>query len=79
MTNLLSVKILVLWKRFTQEYGIDYEETFSHVARITSICTLLAFTVTHQWKLPQMDVKNALLNCDLEEEVCTCIPPGYTC
>ena len=33
-------------KDFTQKYGIDYEETFALFARISSVHTLLAVTVT---------------------------------
>ena len=56
-------------KGFTQKYGIDYKETFALVARLSSVRTLLAVVVSRQWKLFQMDVKNAFLNRDLSEEV----------
>ncbi|GKU89225.1 hypothetical protein SLEP1_g3391 [Rubroshorea leprosula] len=44
-------------KGFTQGYGIDYEETFALVARLTSVRSLIAITATKRWKLFQMDVK----------------------
>ena len=56
-------------KGFTQEYEIDYEETFSPVARISSVRDLLAVAAASKWVFLQMDVKNAFLNRDLSEEV----------
>ena len=58
-------KARLVAKGYAQEYGIDYEETFASVARITSIRSLLAIAVVHQWPLSQMNVKNAFLNIDI--------------
>ena len=71
-------KARLVAKGFTQEYGIDYEETFARVARISSVHTLLAIATASKWDLFQMDVKNAFLNGDLSEEVYTQPPPNLS-
>jgi hypothetical protein len=54
---------------FSQVEGIDYEETFSPVARHTSICTIISLATSMGWKLHQMDVKTTFLNGEIGEEV----------
>ena len=71
-------KARLVAKGFTQEYGVDYEETFASVARILSISTLLAIATASKLDLFQMDVKNAFLNGDLSEEVYMQPPPGLS-
>lgn len=71
-------KARLVAKGFAHEYGIDYEETFALVARLTYVRSLLAISATHQWPLYQIDVKNAFLNGDLTEEVYMRPPPGYS-
>ncbi|KAJ9557421.1 hypothetical protein OSB04_012035 [Centaurea solstitialis] len=48
-------KACLVAKGFNQEYGIDYEETFASVARVTSVCSLLAIAAMKYWLLFQMD------------------------
>ena len=54
---------------FSQKVGTDYEETFSPIARYTSIRSVLTLAVVMKWKIHQMDVKTAFLNGVVEEEV----------
>eukprot|EP00253_Pinus_taeda_P009536 PITA_09536 len=53
---------------FSQFKGIDYDETFAHVARYSSIRSMLALSAQMGWKIHQMDVKTAFLNGQIEEE-----------
>ena len=64
-------------KGFLQIYGIDYDGTFSPVVRFSSIRTLLAFGVSRQMLIHQMDVVTAFLNGTLDEEIYMQQPEGY--
>ena len=60
-----SYKTRLVAKGFTQEYRIDYEETFTLVARISYVRALLTITTVNKWDIFQMNVKNAFFNGDL--------------
>jgi hypothetical protein len=62
---------------FTQIEGLDFDETFAHVARLEAIRILLAFATSKGFKLYQMDVKSAFLNGFIDEEVYVKQPPGF--
>jgi hypothetical protein len=57
--------------------GLDFGKIFAHVACLEAIMILLAFTASKRFKLYQMDVKNALLNGVIQEEVFVKQPPGF--
>ncbi len=54
---------------FTQVKGADYDETFSPVARLESLRTLVAVSVKKGLQLYQVDITTAFLNGVLQEEV----------
>jgi hypothetical protein len=62
-------KARLVAKRYAHKSGIDYNKTFTPVARLDTIRTLIALTTQKGWKLFQLDVKSAFLNGVLEEDV----------
>ena len=62
---------------FSQQPGIDYNETFASIARIDTLRMVLAIAAQNKWSMHQMDVKSAFLNGYLEEEVYVKQPPGF--
>jgi hypothetical protein len=71
-------RVRLVARGYTQTYEIDYQETFSPVARLNTVRVLLSLATNLDWSLHQLDVKNAFLHCDLEEEVYTDIPSRYS-
>ncbi|GJV26326.1 retrotransposon protein, putative, ty1-copia subclass [Tanacetum coccineum] len=57
-----TYKARLVAKGYTQTHGIDYEETFSPVAKIKSIRIMLAIAAFHDYEIWQMDVKTTFLN-----------------
>ena len=64
-------------KGYSQKEGIDYGETFSLVARLEGVRTLLAYADHKGFKVYQMDVKSPFLNGILHEEVYIEQPEGF--
>ena len=69
-------KTRLVARGFTQTYGEDYIETFAPVAKLHTIRIVLSLAVNLGWGLWQMDVKNAFLQGELEDEVYMYPPPG---
>jgi hypothetical protein len=61
----LWVDIRFVAKRDAQIYGIDYEETYSLVAKMTIVRIIIVMVAAKGWSLHQMDVKNVFFHEDL--------------
>nr|GEY67913.1 hypothetical protein [Tanacetum cinerariifolium] len=62
---------------YRQEEGIDFEESFTPVARMEAIRIFLAYATHKTLSVFQMDVKSAFLHGSLKEDVYVCQPEGF--
>lgn len=72
-------KARLVARGFTQRYGIDYFDTFSPVARLSSFRTILAIAARNDWDIDTFDFIGAYLNGELsdDEDIYMQEPPGY--
>ncbi|KAL4367117.1 hypothetical protein GQ457_05G026950 [Hibiscus cannabinus] len=64
-------------KVYTQKKGVDFEEIFSPVVKISSIRTILCLPACYDLEFEQLDVKTVFLHGDLEEELYMEQPEGF--
>jgi ATP-binding cassette subfamily B (MDR/TAP) protein 1 len=76
-TSYLRYKARLFVKRFSQRKGIDFDEMFSPVVKMTSIRMILGVVASLNLEVEQMDVKTALLYGELEEEIYMKQPKGF--
>ena len=70
-------KARLVAKGYSQQYGVDYNETFAPVARLDTIRALIALAAQKKWQIHQLDVKSAFLNGYLKEEIHIEQPQGF--
>ena len=63
---------------FSQREGIDYDETFAPVAKVTTFRLMLALSKVLNLQIHQLDVDSAFLYADLDEDVYVKPPPGMS-
>ena len=62
-------KAKLVAKGFRQEYGVDFDEIFSPVVKMTTLRFMLGVVAADNLELIQLDVKTTVLHGDLQEEI----------
>ena len=75
--SIARYKARLVARGYLQQYGMDYDETFSPVVKPVTVRILLSLVVQFGWELRQLDVSNAFLHGVLKEEVYIAHPQGY--
>ena len=75
--NVERYKARFVVKGYSQNEGVDYDQTFSPVFKMTSLRTILAIRAALDLEIYQMDVKTAFLNDKMDTDVYIEQPKGY--
>ena len=75
--SIARLKARLVAKGCAQIYGMDYFDTFSPIAKMTSIQLFISLAATYNWDLHQLDIKNVFLHGDLQDEVYMKQPQGF--
>ena len=70
-------KARLVVKGFVQKKGIDFDEIFSPIVKMTCICTILSIVANKDLHLEQLDVKTTFLHGDLDEEIYMAQPQEF--
>ena len=75
--SVAQLKTQLVAKGYAQIYGVDYYDTFSPIAKMISVRLFISLAATHNWDLNQLDIKNAFLHGNLQEELYMEQPPRF--
>lgn len=71
------IMLALVAKGYSQKEQLDFHDTFSPVAKMVSVRTVITLAASREWSISQMDVSNAFLQGDLYEDVYMHMPQGF--
>jgi ATP-binding cassette subfamily B (MDR/TAP) protein 1 len=75
--KIMKHKARLMVKGFLQKKGIDFDEIFSPLVKMTPVRAILELTACLDLEIEQMDVKTAFIHGDLHEEINMTQPEGF--
>jgi hypothetical protein len=75
--SLDKYKARLVVKGFTQQPNVDFVDTYSLVAKVTSVRIIMSIIATMDLELHQLDIKTSFLNGELKEKIYMLEPEGF--
>nr|GEW98206.1 retrovirus-related Pol polyprotein from transposon TNT 1-94 [Tanacetum cinerariifolium] len=75
--TIIRNKSCLVAKGYAQKEGVNFEESFAHVARLEAVRLFIAYAAHKSFTVYQMDVKTSFLYGPLKEEVYVNQPDGF--
>jgi len=72
----IRYKARLVIRGYKQIPGVDFDETFTPVAKLSSLRMLLVLAAIHDWEIDQIDVVTAFLNPEVDGDVYMAMPDG---
>ena len=63
--SVARLKARLVAKVYAHTYGVDYSDTFSPIAKLTSVRLFISLAASYDWDFHQLDIRNAFLHGDL--------------
>lgn len=73
----VKLKSRLVARGFSQEYGVNYFDTYAPVVKNSSVRLLMAVAVQNNWRVEQIDIRNAYVNSAIDAEVYVEQPEGF--